>query len=102
MYATWKTCCQEERLHRPKEKDKVALRGYPTVFRYAWWRNTVEVRLYRLDQEHQTFLSELKKAVVDYFGLELCVEFKMRHISTAPLGAVYDEKKDIYRIVEKP
>jgi hypothetical protein len=62
----------------------------------------VEVRLYRLDQEHQAFLSELKKAVVDYFGLELCVEIKMRHISTAPPGAVYDEKKGVCRIVEKP
>jgi len=62
----------------------------------------VEVRLYSLDQEHQTFLSELKKAVVDYFGLELCVEIKMRHISAAPPGTVYDEKKGVYRIVEKP
>jgi hypothetical protein len=76
--------------------------GDPAVFRYAWWRNAVEVRFHRLDQKHQTFLSELKKAVVDYFGLELCVEIKMRHISTAPPGAVYDEKKGVYRIVEKP
>jgi ATP/maltotriose-dependent transcriptional regulator MalT len=62
----------------------------------------VEVCLYRLDLEHQTFLSELKKAVVDYFGLELCVEIKMRHISAALLGAIYNEKKGVYRIVEKP
>ncbi len=57
--------------------------------------------LYRLDREHQ-FLSELKKAVVDYFGLELCVEIKAQHINAVLPGAVYDEKKGVYRIVVKP
>jgi hypothetical protein len=74
----------------------------PAVFRYAWWRNAVEVYLYSLDQEHQAFLSELKKVVVDYFGLELYVEIKTRYTSAVPPGAVYDEKKGVYRIVERP
>jgi hypothetical protein len=74
----------------------------PAVFRYVWWRNAVEVYLYSLEQKHQAFLSELKKAVVDYFDLELYVEIKTRHADAVPPGAVYDEKRGVYRIVERP
>ncbi len=40
---------------------------------------------------------DLKRNTVDHFGLEFCV----KHADAQPV-AIYDEKKDVYRIVVKP
>jgi hypothetical protein len=84
------------RLYAPPAVE-LAFDGDPTVFRYAWWRNMFEVYLHRVDEQ---FLPHLKK-IVDYFGLELCVEVP-RHAAAAPPDAVYDEEGGVYRIVVKP
>jgi hypothetical protein len=70
----------------------------PTFFRYAWWRNAVEVYLHRLDRDTLDFL---RRAAVGQFFLELCVEINQQH-ADAPPGATYDRKKGVYRIVERP
>jgi len=85
------------RLYAPPAVE-LAFHDDTSVFRYAWWRNRVEVYLHRLDQE---FLSYLKKAVVDRLALELHIEINP-HAAAAPPGAVYDEEKGVYKIVEKP
>jgi len=73
----------------------------PTVFRYAWWRNAAEAYLHRLDQErHYEVLTYLRRAVADYLFFELCIEINPQHVATAPPGAVYDEKRAVYKIVE--
>jgi hypothetical protein len=40
---------------------------------------------------------DLKRDAAGHFGLEFCV----RHAGAQPV-AIYDEKKSVYRIVEKP
>jgi hypothetical protein len=83
----------EWRLYVPPAVE-LAFNGDPSVFRYAWWRNTVEVYIHRLGDEQ--FLTHLKRSV-DYLGLKLCVEIK--HAAAAPPDAVYDEERGVYRIV---
>jgi hypothetical protein len=84
------------RLYAPPAVELAFDCGDPTVFRYAWWHNMFEAYLLEVQ-----FLSNLKK-VVDYFGLELCVEIPRHAATAAPPGAVYDNKKDVYRIVVTP
>ncbi len=73
---------------------EIAFDDDPTYFRYTWWRNAMEAYLHRL--EDREVLSYLRRAA-ESLRLELVV--KIQH---AAAGAVYDEEKDVYRIVEKP
>ncbi len=52
------------------------------------------------DQEHCYEAPSYLNAV-SRFGLELCVEIKIRHTSVVLPGAVYDKKKSVCRIVVK-
>jgi len=91
------------RLYAPPVVELVFDSGDPTVFRYAWWRNMFEAYLHRLDQErHREVLSYLRRAAVDYFHREVCVEINTQHATAVPDGAVYDEERGVYRIVVKP